>query len=74
MTTLKVRKIGNSLGVILPKEVIDRLYLQENDNLQLLEEANGLYLTPYDADFAEWAAALRRTNQKYRNVLKELSK
>ena len=74
MTTLKIRKIGNSLGIILPKDVIERLYLQENDILQLIEEANGVYLTPYDLNFAEWAAAFRKTNKKYRNVLKELSK
>lgn len=74
MTTLKLRKIGNSLGVILPKEVIERLYLKENDMVQLLEEADGVYLTPYDPDFAEWAEAFRNTNKKYRNVLRELGK
>lgn len=74
MTTLKIRKIGNSLGIILPKDVIERLYLQENDILQLIEEPEGVYLTPYDPSFTEWAEAFRKTNKKYRNVLKELGK
>lgn len=74
MTTLKIRKIGNSLGIILPKDVIEHLYLQENDILQLIKEPEGIYLTPYDSSFAEWAEAYRKTNKKYRNALKELSK
>ena len=41
MSTLKIRKIGNSLGVILPKEIIDRLYLKENDLLEIIEEPKG---------------------------------
>ncbi len=74
MTTLKIRKVGNSLGIILPKEIIDRLFLQENDLVQMIEEPDGLRLTPYDAEFAEWAEAFRKTNTKYGNVLRELAK
>lgn len=74
MTTLKIRKVGNSLGIILPKEIIDRLFLQENDLLQMIEEPDGLRLTPYDPEFAEWAEAFRKTNTKYGNVLRKLAK
>ena len=74
MGTLKIRKVGNSLGVILPKETIDRLYLKENDLLQIIEEPEGVRLMPYDSDFSEWAQAFRNTNGKYRNVLRELAK
>ncbi|MDD2586971.1 MAG: AbrB/MazE/SpoVT family DNA-binding domain-containing protein [Syntrophomonadaceae bacterium] len=74
MITLKLRKIGNSLGVILPKDVIERLYLKENDMVHLIEEPEGVHLTPYDSEFADWAEAFRKTNHKYRNVLRELGK
>lgn len=74
MTTLKIRKVGNSLGIILPKEIIDRLFLHENDLVQMIEEPDGLRLTPYDPEFAEWAEAFRKTNAKYGNVLRELAK
>lgn len=74
MTTLKIRKVGNSLGVILPKEIIDRLFLQENDLVEIFEETGGLRLTPYDTEFAEWAEAFRKSNSKYGNVLRELAK
>ncbi|MDD2587159.1 MAG: AbrB/MazE/SpoVT family DNA-binding domain-containing protein [Syntrophomonadaceae bacterium] len=74
MIALKIRKVGNSLGVILPKEIIERLFLQENDLVQLIEEPDGLRLKPYDSEFAEWAEAFRKLNSKYSNVLRELAK
>lgn len=74
MSMLKIRKIGNSLGIILPKEIIDRLYLKENDLLQILEEPEGIRLMACDPDFTEWAEAFRNTNSKYKNVLRELAK
>ncbi len=40
MSSIKIRKVGNSLGLILPKEVIERLNLKEGDSLQILEERN----------------------------------
>ena len=60
MVELKVRKFGNSLGVVLPKEVIDRLRTGEGEPLFLIEASEGGYLlTPYDPGFEEkW---LRRT-------------
>ena len=49
MLELKVRKIGNSLGVVLPKEAVSRLHADEGDRLFLIEGPNGVYqLTPYD--------------------------
>jgi putative addiction module antidote len=49
MLELKVRKIGNSLGVVLPKEAISRLRAGDGDRLFLVEGPNGAYqLTPYD--------------------------
>ncbi|MBC7075708.1 MAG: AbrB/MazE/SpoVT family DNA-binding domain-containing protein [Syntrophomonadaceae bacterium] len=74
MPSLKIRKIGNSLGVILPAEIIERLNLKENDQLHLVEEKDRLYLSQYDPEFAEWAEAYRNTKKKYKNSLRELSR
>ena len=53
MIELKIRKFGNSLGVILPKDVLARLRSAEGERLYLVEEPRGEYrLTPYDPDFA----------------------
>ncbi len=52
MLELKIRKIGNSLGVVLPKEAVSRLQAGEGDRLFLIEGPNGAYqLTPYDPAF-----------------------
>jgi putative addiction module antidote len=52
MVELKVRKLGNSLGVVLPKEVISRLNTAEGEPLYLVETPDGSYrLTPYDPAF-----------------------
>ena len=52
MTHLKVRKIGNSLGVVLPREVITHLQVQDGDTLCLLKTSDGGYkLTPYEPEF-----------------------
>lgn len=74
MAPLKIRKIGNSLGVILPAEVIERFNFRENDVLQLTEGREGLNLSPYDPEFEEWAEAYRKTERKHRNVLRELAR
>ena len=52
MLELKVRKIGNSLGVVLPKEAVNRLQAEEGDRLFLIDGPDGAYrLTPYDPAF-----------------------
>ena len=48
MLELKVRKIGNSLGVVLPKEAVRRLHADEGDRLFLIEAPNGVYQLYYD--------------------------
>jgi putative addiction module antidote len=74
MASLKIRKIGNSLGVILPAEIIEQFNFRENDILQLSAERDGLYMSLYNAEFEEWAEAYRKTERKHRNVLRELAK
>ncbi len=73
MLKTAVRRVGNSLGVTLPKTVVDNYHLTEGDELILLETDNGVMLTPFNPEFAEWAKAYERTNRKYRNTLKALA-
>jgi putative addiction module antidote len=72
--TLKVRKIGNSLGVILPKEALAKLRAGEGDELVWSETADGVALAPHDAEFERQVAAARKAMQRYRNALRELAK
>lgn len=74
MASLKVTQIGNSLGVILPKEITERLKLAKGDELAVVPTAHGVELTPYDPGFAEKMKAARRISKKYRNALRELAK
>lgn len=73
--TLKIRKLGNSLGLIVPKEVSDQLHLKEGDSMHATIELGGaMRLTPYDPDFEKALKAFERTRGKYRNALRELAK
>jgi putative addiction module antidote len=71
---LTLRKIGSSTGVILPKAELDRLHLQEGDELYLIETPNGLELTPYDPEFDAQMKSAEKVLKKYRNTLRELAK
>jgi putative addiction module antidote len=72
--TLKVRKIGNSLGVVLPKEVLAKLRVGEGDELSVSETPNGVALQLHDAELQEQIEAARRAMKRYRNALRELAK
>lgn len=74
MATLKIRKVGNSLGAIFPKEVLQKLKLQEGDTVLVTETPNGVLLTPYDPNFDQAMAAYRKVNNNYRNALRQLAK
>ena len=74
MHALKLRKIGTSTGVILPKEILDSLNLAEGDRLFADVIQNGLHLTPYDPDIEAAIEAFGRTRKKYRNALHQLAK
>ena len=71
---LKVTQIGNSVGVILPKEVLARLKVGKGDSLFVTDLPDGVALRPYDADFAEAMEAAREIMKEYRDVLRELAK
>jgi putative addiction module antidote len=70
----KLRKIGNGYGVLLPKQVIERLRLTEGSVLSLAETSVGVELSPFDANFSEQVEAFRRTESRHRNSYRELAK
>ena len=74
MTKLKVRAIGSSYGVILPKEILDGLNVAEGDELFAIRTPEGLKLTPYNPEFEKWLDAARATVKRYRNDLRALAK
>ena len=74
MVALKITAIGNSLGVVLPKEVLARLRVEKGDTLYLTEAPDGFRVTPYDPEFEAQMDVARRVMKKRRNVLRELAK
>lgn len=74
MQKTAVRKVGNSLGITLPKTVIENYHLNEGDELHLIQTEDGIVLTPFNPKFADWANAYERSNKKYRNALHKLAK
>jgi putative addiction module antidote len=71
---LTIRKVGNSLGTLLPAQVIEKLHVAEGDKLYVTETPDGIHLTPYDPDFAETMDLVAEGMRKYRNALRKLSK
>ena len=74
MTALKLTQIGNSVGVILPKEILARMKLEKGDTVFVTDSADGIKLTPYDADFELQMTTARDVMKKRRHVLRELAK
>ena len=75
MTTLKIRKVGNSLGAILPAELLTELKVKEGDSLYVVKDpAGGVRLTAYDPDLAAAMEAFDEGRRAYRNALRELAK
>jgi putative addiction module antidote len=74
MVTLKIRKVGNSCGVTLPKEVLTRLNVKEGDTLVLTETVGGYQLGPGSEDAIDEMKAFDEGRRQYRNALRELAK
>jgi len=72
---LEVKRIGNSTGLILPKELLGKLNLQQGDWLYAVETPDGgVRLTPYDQTFEKGMQIADRAMKTYRNALAELAK
>ena len=74
-TVLQVRKIGNSLGLILSKELLARLKLKEGDKLYVVEQTErGVKLTPYDPKHARTMTIAREIMGEYKDTFRALAK
>jgi len=73
MTTLKVTTIGNSVGVVLPRELLERLRVGKGDSLFALETPKGIELTAYDPEFGAQMDAAERVMREDRDALKKLA-
>ncbi|HVV93737.1 MAG TPA: AbrB family transcriptional regulator [Hyphomicrobiales bacterium] len=72
---LEIKKIGNSTGLILPKELMARLKLEQGDWLFVSETADGgVRLTPFDPELERGMESARKVMKRYRNALAELAK
>jgi putative addiction module antidote len=75
MTVLKIRKVGNSLGTILPAELVAELHVKEGDALYVVKDAaGGVRITPYDPEFEKQMQVGDDLMRRYRNALRELAK
>lgn len=74
MAALKLTQIGNSVGVILPKELLARLKLEKGDSVFWTEAPNGVMLTPYDPEMEAQLKAGREFMHEYRETFHQLAK
>ncbi len=69
----KVRQVGNSSAVILPKDVMSRLRLEKGDAVNLVETADGVLITPYDDGVSQQMELATKVMRENRNMLKKLA-
>ena len=74
MLKVKVTAVGNSMGILLPKEALNKLKAGKGDVLYLVEGPEGYMLTPYQQDFDSQMTAAEKVLKKYRNAFHELAK
>ena len=72
-TTVKVTSIGNSAGIILPKEMLERLRISKGDVLTVTETPDGVQLSTYDEDFATAMDLAEQIMREDRDVLRKLA-
>ena len=73
MKKLKIRQIGNSLGVVLPKDALAAHKLEEGDEVQLVEVEHGWLMRAYDPDLEDAQAWIEKGAKRYKNTLRVLS-
>ncbi len=74
MLKVKITNVGNSMGILLPKEALGKMKANKGDFLYLVESPEGYTLTPYQQDFEEQVSAAENIMARYRNTLRELAK
>ena len=71
--SVKLRRMGGSVGATLPKDMAERLHLEAGDELLAVETANGILLSPYDPDVEEGLAIAVEAQKRYRRALRRLA-
>lgn len=74
MFKLKVTTVGNSTGVVLPKEVLAKMHIEKGDNLYLTPTPNGFEISPYNPEFEQEMEIARKVMKQYCSALRELAK
>ena len=72
--TTKLKQLGGSVAIVLPKAILDRFHLTAGDEVHVIETDEGLLLTPFDPDFEAAMAAHDRGERKFRNALRQLER
>lgn len=70
---VKVTTVGNSTGIVLPKELLMKLKIEKGDSLYVTETPDGVQLTPYDEKFARVMDAAQEVMRRYRDTLRQLA-
>ncbi|MBC7910643.1 MAG: AbrB/MazE/SpoVT family DNA-binding domain-containing protein [Pyrinomonadaceae bacterium] len=73
VSILKLTTIGNSVGIILPKDILERLRVQKGDSLYVVETKQGIELTPYNPEFAAQMEVAERVMREDRDALRNLA-
>ena len=71
---LKLRKVGNSVAMIVPKQVRQKMGVKEGDAVYLTETPDGYRISPYDPEFSRQMELARKVQAKHRTALHELAK
>ena len=71
--TLKLTTVGNSTGVILPRELLEKLRLSRGDVLYVVETPDGITLTPFDPELAAQMEVAERVMREDRDILRKLA-
>lgn len=72
-TTVKITSIGNSAGIILPKELLEKLRVSKGDTLTVTETPDGINLNPFDEKVSRQMEVAERVMRENRNMLRKLA-
>ncbi len=72
-TSVKITTVGNSAGIVLPKEILSHMHVKKGDSLYIIQTRDGIHLVPYDEEFAAQMEAAREVMRENRDVLRKLA-
>jgi putative addiction module antidote len=73
MLKTKLRKVGSSFSVMLPKSVVENLHLVEGEDLNIIQTTEGILISAFDTEFNDWIKAYEKSNSKFKYTLKKLT-